>query len=62
MRFHDLRHTFATHAITSGQDVKTVSAILGHANAAMTLNIYSDALADSKRTIMDMLDSVFSAV
>jgi len=62
VRFHDLRHTFATHAIASGQDVKTVSAILGHANAAMTLNIYSDALADSKRTSMDMLDSVFSAV
>ena len=62
VRFHDLRHTFATHAIASGQDVKTVSAILGHANAAMTLNIYSDALADSKRTSMDMLDGVFSAM
>lgn len=61
VRFHDLRHTFATHAIASGQDVKTVSVILGHANAAMTLNIYSDALEDSKRQSMDALDSILSA-
>ena len=61
VRFHDLRHTFATHAIASGQDVKTVSSILGHSNAAMTLNIYSDALADSKRVSMDRLDDLLSA-
>lgn len=30
MRFHDLRHTFATHALTSGVDAKTLSGILGH--------------------------------
>lgn len=60
VRFHDLRHTFATHAIASGQDVKTVSVILGHANAAMTLNIYSDALEDSKRQSMDVLDGILS--
>ena len=35
--FHDLRHTFATAAITHGVDVKTVSSIMGHANAAMTV-------------------------
>ena len=30
IRFHDLRHTFATHALTSGVDAKTLSGILGH--------------------------------
>ena len=35
LRFHDLRHTFATLAIARGVDVKTVSVILGHASAAM---------------------------
>ena len=47
--FHDLRHTFATIAIAEGVDVKTVSSMLGHANAAMTLNIYADTDPDAKR-------------
>ena len=47
--FHDLRHTFATTALTTGVDVKTVSSILGHANAAMTLNVYASADPDAKR-------------
>lgn len=47
--FHDLRHTFATTAIAAGVDVKTVSSILGHGNAAMTLNIYTSADPDAKR-------------
>ena len=59
-RFHDLRHTFATLAIAGGLDVKTVSAILGHSNAAMTLDVYADALADSKRAGMDEMDALLS--
>lgn len=51
--FHDLRHTFATVAIAAGVDVKTVSSILGHANAAMTLNIYADADPEAKRRAAD---------
>ncbi len=51
--FHDLRHTFATAAIASGADVKSVSSILGHANAAMTLNIYATADAEAKRRAME---------
>lgn len=39
--FHDLRDTFATHLISQGVNVKTVSYLLGHANAAMTLNVYT---------------------
>ena len=51
--FHDLRHTFATAAIKSGADVKSVASILGHANAAMTLNIYASADAEAKRRTME---------
>lgn len=47
--FHDLRHTFATAAISAGVDVKTVSSIMGHANAYMTLNVYASADPDAKR-------------
>ena len=41
IRFHDLRHTFATMALENGMDVKTLSATIGHVSAATTLDIYS---------------------
>ena len=41
IRFHDLRHTFATLSLKSGVDVKTLSAMLGHVSAATTLDIYT---------------------
>ena len=56
--FHDLRHTFATAAIAGGVDVKTVSSALGHANAAMTLNIYADADPDAKRRAADAVGAM----
>ena len=51
--FHDLRHTFATYAISECMDVKTVSSILGHTSAAMTLNIYASADPSLKRRRRD---------
>ena len=41
VRFHDLRHTFATMALENGMDIKTLSAMIGHISAETTLNIYS---------------------
>ncbi|WP_229773812.1 tyrosine-type recombinase/integrase [Bifidobacterium sp. WCA-178-WT-4B] len=39
---HDLRHTAASIAISSGANVKAVQRMLGHQNAAMTLDTYAD--------------------
>ena len=47
IRFHDLRHTYATLALQNGVDVKTVSYNLGHATVAFTMDKYghvSDAM------------------
>ncbi len=41
VRFHDLRHTFATLALQNGVDVKTVSGMLGHYSAGFTLDTYA---------------------
>ena len=43
VRFHDLRHTFATNALEHGMDIKTLSAVIGHVSSATTLNVYAHA-------------------
>lgn len=53
---HDLRHTFATVALAKGVDVKTVSALLGHASTQMTVDTYADALIASKRAAMSRVE------
>lgn len=53
--FHSLRHTFATRALECGMDVKTLSEILGHKNAAITLNRYVHSLTEHKRNMMNRL-------
>lgn len=50
--FHCLRHTFATRALESGMDIKTVSEVLGHSNHAITVNVYVHSLIDHKRNMM----------
>ena len=50
VRFHDLRHTFATHALTSGVDAKTLSGILGHTNASFTLDTSTHVTSDMQQT------------
>ena len=49
IRFHDLRHTFATMAISSGVDVKTLSNMLGHYSAGFTLDTYTHITNDMQR-------------
>ncbi len=60
LNFHGLRHTFATLSIAAGIDVKTVSVLLGHANASMTLNVYADALDKSKQEGMRLMEAIIT--
>ena len=56
IRFHDLRHTFATLALGNGMDVKTLSAMLGHVSAATTLDIYTHITDDMRLTAAANID------
>lgn len=49
IRFHDLRHTFATHALASGVDPKTLAGLLGHTNASFTLDTYAHVTSDMQK-------------
>ena len=53
--FHSLRHTFATRALECGMDVKTLSELLGHKNATVTLNRYAHSLLEHKTDMMNRL-------
>ncbi len=57
--FHSLRHTFATRALECGMDVKTLSEILGHKSATITLNRYAHSLMDHKKNMMNRLGKLF---
>lgn len=53
---HDMRHTAASLAISSGANVKAVQRMLGHASAAMTLDTYSDLFDDDLQTVSKPMD------
>ncbi len=55
MRFHDLRHSFATKCIQLEFDIKSLSEILGHSNTAITLNRYVHSSLRQKREHMEKL-------
>lgn len=55
LRFHCLRHTFATRCIEDGADCKTVSALLGHASVSTTLDLYVHPQMEVKRRCVDSL-------
>lgn len=60
LNFHALRHTFATRALESGMDVKTLAEVMGHANASITLNIYAHSMMDHKKKMMDNIPQVLA--
>ena len=60
IRFHDLRHTFATIALQNGVDVKTVSSMLGHYSAGFTLDIYAHVTTDAQLKAAQTMGNILS--
>ncbi|MGC6768507.1 tyrosine-type recombinase/integrase [Enterococcus sp. LJL128] len=58
IKFHSLRHTFATRCIEKGADIATVSKLLGHSSTKMTLDIYADSLWESRTQVISNLDKM----
>lgn len=58
--FHSLRHTFATRALESGMDIKTLSELLGHQDAMITLNRYSHSMLEYKMKAMNKLSKILN--
>lgn len=58
---HDLRHTAASLAVSAGANVKAVQKMLGHASAAMTLDVYADLFDDDLEAVANALSSARAA-
>ncbi len=58
VRFHDLRHATATHLVSNGVDVRTVSGRLRHANTSMTLDVYAAKVTESDVAAGKLLDGL----
>ena len=58
IRFHDLRHTFATASLEHSMDVKTLPTIIGHVSSSTTLNIYAHVTDEMQRTAASKIDLV----
>ncbi len=58
IRFHDLRHTYASLMSRNGEDIVVVSRLMGHANASFTFNVYCHMLPRKRNPIGDRLASL----
>ncbi len=58
IRFHDLRHTFATLLLERGVHIKAVSELLGHSSVSITLSLYSHATPAMHYTASVVMDKV----
>lgn len=56
MGVHALRHTFATRAVESGMDLRTLSEILGHTKVSLTLQLYAHSTMETKIQAMNCIE------
>ena len=59
---HALRHTFASRCIENGVDIKTVSDLLGHADVAITLNVYVHSNDQTKRAAATSIENLYNDI
>lgn len=59
VNFHALRHTFATRAVESGMDIKTLSTLLGHADIQTTLNRYAHTTDEHAKNEIEKMSGLF---
>lgn len=55
IRLHDLRHGAATQALAAGIDIKTISYLLGHADVAVTLDVYASVTEETMHAAADAI-------
>ena len=58
IKFHALRHTFATRILEANVHPKVAQELLGHSNASTTLDIYSHVLPNQKRDAIKKLEGI----
>jgi integrase len=61
VRFHDLRHTFASLMLLRGAKPKVISEALGHSSVAFTMDVYSHIIEGMQSDAMALLDEVLPA-
>ena len=62
IRFHDLRHTFTSHAANSGIAPKTLSEIVGHSKASFTLDTYAHVTGDMQKNAANIVTNYITDI
>lgn len=58
IRFHDLRHSFATLSLEQEMDIKTVSHMLGHTDAGFTMNTYMHVTDSMQENVANTMENL----
>lgn len=61
IRFHDLRHSFATLSLEQGMDIKAVSHMLGHTDAGFTMNTYMHVTDNMQQSVADTMGTLLDS-